>query len=243
MAEVTAAVASSSVPNPGLFARIVGVIFSPRETYAAVAARPKWLGVMAITLVIGAVGQYVMLSSPELQDNIIDQQVIAMRERGAGSEQQIAAVESLIERLPLIYLVGSVVVGPLAIAAMAGLFMLVFSMLMGGSGTFKQVFAVITHSGVISTLAAVFSAALTLAGVPPSGVQPPSANLGVFAPMLDEMSFFAMFLGSFNLILIWWVLSISIGLGVLYKRRTAPIFVTFMCIYVLGAAALAYVRS
>jgi hypothetical protein len=131
----------------------------------------------------------------------------------------------------------------LAIAAMAGLFMLVFSMLMGGSGTFKQVFAVITHSGVISTLAAVFSAALTLAGVPPSGVQPPSANLGVFAPMLDEMSFFAMFLGSFNLILIWWVLSISIGLGVLYKRRTAPIFVTFMCIYVLGAAALAYVRS
>lgn len=61
--------------------------------------------------------------------------------------------------------------------------------------------------------------------------------------MLDEMSFMAMFLGSFNLLLIWWVLSVSIGLSVLYRRRTGPIFMTFMAIYVMGAGLIAYVRS
>ena len=230
-------------PQPGLLARVIGVIFSPRDTYAAVAARPRWLGVMAITLVISAACQYVTLSSPELQDNIIDRQVRAMRESGGGSDQQIAGVESVISRLPVIYTVVTIVFGPLIVAAVAGILLLIFSMLLGGSATFRQVFAMVAHAGVISTIAGMFSAALTLAGVPPNGIQPPSANLGVFTPFLEEMSFLAVFLGTFNLILIWWLLSTSIGLGVLYRRRTGPIFIGFMFVYVVIAAIVAAVSS
>jgi hypothetical protein len=240
--EAVAAAPSNTAPS-GLVARFIGAIFSPRDTYASVAARPRWLGVMLITLLVGAAAQYVILSSPDLQDAIIDQQVTAMQERGGGSEEQIVAVETFIERLPLIYGVAAFVIGPLFTAIIAGLLMVVFTMIMGGTGTFKQLFAIVTHSGVISMIAAIFSAILVLAGVPPSGAQPPSANLSVFVPMLEETSFVTIFLGTINLVLVWWVINLAIGLGVLYRRRTGPIATALLSIYVVIALIVAMVRS
>ena len=37
-------------PLPGLAARMIGVLFSPRETFAAIVAKPRWMGVMVVTL-------------------------------------------------------------------------------------------------------------------------------------------------------------------------------------------------
>jgi hypothetical protein len=242
---VTETVAATPDPaSVGLFSRLVGIIFSPRETYAAVAARPRWLGMMAITLLIGAGAQYIILSSPELQDAIIDQQIVAMQQGGgAVSDQQIAGVETFIRRLPIIYGVAAFIIGPVITAMIAGLLMVVFTMIMGGAGTFRQLFAIVTHAGVISLLAGIFSALLVLAGVPPSGVQPPSASLGVFVPMLEETSFVAIFLGTINLILVWWLLSLAIGLGVLYRRRTGPIATALISVYVIIALIIAVVRT
>jgi len=174
MTETTTATAATEVRQPGLLSRIIGVIFSPRETYAAVAARPRWLGVMAITLVIGVAATYVMLSSPEMQDAAFDQALA--RIQAEPSDQQVATIETFISNMPLIYAAASFIVGPLFVAAIAGLFVWIFSMLMGGSGTFRQVFAIVAHSGVISMFSGVFSAALIAAGVPPTGAQPPSAS-------------------------------------------------------------------
>ena len=67
-------------------------------------------------------------------------------------------------------------------------------------------------------------------------------SLMVFLPMLDETSFAAKLLGSFDLFRIWWAINLSIGLGVLYRRRTAPIAGSMVIIYialaVLYAAAI-----
>ena len=52
-----------------------------------------------------------------------------------------------------------------------------------------------------------------------------ATNLSVFLPMLDESSFLAKFFGTIDLFLIWWVVVLSIGLGVLYRRKTGPIAV------------------
>src|SRR5687768_14901840 len=145
---------------------------------------------MLITLVVAAACQYVIMSSPALQKAMIDQQIQRMESDGtAATDQQIAAVERMIGLFPQIYPVATLVMGPLFVAAIAGILVGVFTTLMGGQGTFKQMFAVLTHSGVISTLSGVFSAALVVAGVPPVGVRPPGANLGIFVPMLEETSF------------------------------------------------------
>lgn len=229
----------------GLGARIVGVIFSPRETFAAVAARPKWLGVMAITLTVLSACYYVLMSNPMMQDNIIDQQITAMERNGqAVSDQQIAGIETFIGTyLPPIYAVVVFLIGPLITAAIAGIVVWIFTTLMGGTGTFRQVFAVLCHAGVVSTLSAVFMAGMLLAGVEPQGVRPPSANLGAFVPMLDDTSFVYIFMRTIDLILLWWMFTLAVGLGVLYKRKTGPIFTTFLGIYLTIALIVAFVSS
>ena len=68
-------------------------------------------------------------------------------------------------------------------------------------------------------------------------------NLGVFVPFLEETSFPARFLGALDLVVMWWMLNLAIGLGVLYKRRTGPIAVGLFVTYLVIALVIAAVRS
>jgi hypothetical protein len=221
-----------------------GVIFSPRETFAAIVARPRWLGVMVVTLILTSAAYYMILGSQDMQDAIVDQQVRAIESRGnAVSDEQVANMERFIGYLPVGYAVGVFVLGPLFGAAVAGIITGIFTTLMGGNGTFKQVFAVMNHAGVIPALSAVFVAGMLAIGAKPVGVRPPGANLGVFLPMLEETSFLAVMLRSIDMFLLWWMIVLAIGLGVLYKRRTGPIATTFIGLYVVIALLIAVFTS
>ena len=236
MADTTTA---QPVSQPGLLARIVGVLTSPKSTFAAVAARPRWLGVMAITLVIGAACQYYIMSSQGMQDAMFEQ---ATRNPNM-SDQQVAGVERFINVLPYVIAGATLILGPLFSAVIAGILLLIFSTLMGGEAKFKQVYAVMAHSGVVSTVAALLGAGLIMLGAQPTGANPPGANLGIFVPMLEETSFVTQFLSAIDLVLIWWLVTLSIGLAVLYKRRTGGIAFTLLCVYVLIALVRGYAGS
>jgi len=231
-------------PDPGLFARLIGVLFSPKETFAAIVARPRWLAVMVVTLVMSSAAYYVILSSQDMQDAIVDQQVRAMESRGnVVSDQQIANIERFIGYLPVGYAVGIFVLGPLFGAAIAGIVTGIFTTLMGGNGTFKQVFAVMNHAGFIPAISALFIAGMLAVGAKPIGARPPGANLGVFLPMLEETSFLAVLLRSIDMFLLWWMVVLAIGFGVLYKRRTGPIATTFIGLYIVIALLIATFTS
>ena len=231
-------------PDPGLFARLIGVLFSPKETFAAIVARPRWLAVMIVTLVMSSAAYYVILSSQDMQDAIVDQQVRAMESRGnVVSDQQIANIERFIGYLPVGYAVGIFVLGPLFGAAIAGIVTGIFTTLMGGNGTFKQVFAVMNHAGFLPAISALFIAGMLAVGAKPIGARPPGANLGVFLQMLEETSFLAVLLRSIDMFLLWWMVVLAIGLGVLYKRRTGPIATTFIGLYIVIALLIATFTS
>jgi hypothetical protein len=231
-------------PDPGLFARLIGVLFSPKETFAAIVARPRWLAVMIVTLVMSSAAYYVILSSQDMQDAIVDQQVRAMESRGnVVSDQQIANIERFIGYLPVGYAVGIFVLGPLFGAAIAGIVTGIFTTLMGGNGTFKQVFAVMNHAGFIPAISALFIAGMLAVGAKPIGARPPGANLGVFLPMLEDTSFLAVLLRSIDMFLLWWMVVLAIGLGVLYKRRAGPIATTFIGLYIVIALLIATFTS
>lgn len=234
-----------NMPSPGLVSRLIGVLLSPRETFAAIAAKPRWLGVMVVTLIMTSAGYYFILSSPDMQDAIITQQIRGIESRGGTvSEEQEANMERIIGRfVPIGYAVGIFVVGPLFGAAIAGIVTGIFTTLMGGNGTFKQVFAVMNHAGFIPAISALFIAGMLAIGAKPVGVRPPGANLGVFLPMLEETSFVAVMLRSIDMFLLWWMVVLAIGLGVLYKRKTGPIAATFIGLYVVIAVLIAVFTS
>jgi hypothetical protein len=90
-------------------------------------------------------------------------------------------------------------------------------------------------SNVIAALALLFMLPLNYAREAMSS----PTNLSVFLPMLDQAGFAARFLGAIDLFRIWWILNLSIGLGVLYKRKTAPIAWSLLGVYVVIALAVA----
>jgi hypothetical protein len=227
------------VADQGLVTRIFGVLLSPRATYAVVAAKPRSLGVAAVVLVIIGVAQGLFLSSEVGQQLVLDQQIRAMEAFGMTvSDQLYDQMEQGMKRAAITGPISQAIFWPIAIAIEAGILLVIFSLLMGGAATFKYVHAVVWHSSVIVAVQQVFSMALSYASGKMAG-----ANLGIFVPMLDERSFVTLFLGSIDLFFVWATISLAIGLGVLYRRRTGPIATTLLGIYVLVALVIALFRS
>jgi hypothetical protein len=227
------------VADQGLFARIVGVLLSPRATYAAVAAKPRVLGVLLVVLLVSGLAQGLFLSSEVGQQTALDQQVRSMEAFGINvTDQMYDQLEQGMKRAAITGPVFQAIFIPIVIAIESGIFLMIFSLLMGGAATFKHVYAVVAHSGVVVGLQQVFSMALSYASGKAAG-----ANLGVFVPMLDERHFVTLFLGSIDLFFVWATISLAIGLAVLYRRRTGPIATTMLALYVVIALAIALFRS
>ena len=238
---MTETTAPLTAPGPAsLPARLIGVIFSPRATYASVAAFPRWFGVLAFVTLVGAAGVYTLMSTEVGRQAALDQQVKTME--GFGMKIDDAAYERLengMKYAPYTGAVGQLVVLSIVAALLAGILLGVFNALLGGDANYRQVLAIVTHSGVIISLAQLFGLPLAYVRETLSS----ATNLAVFTPFLDENSFLARFLGSIDLFQIWWVVSLSIGLGVLYKRRTGPIATTILIVYAAIALVIAAIRT
>ena len=224
----------------GLLARVIGVFVSPRATYAAVAARPRWFGVLAVTVLLVAGGFFIFLSTEVGQQAVIDQQLQFMESLGLKlNDTQVEQMESRAQYARYTTAAGQLVGIPLVQVIIAGILLGIFNVMLGGDATFKQVLAVVTHSGVIFALQTIFSLPLDYFRETMSS----PTSLAVFAPFLEETSFMARLLGSIDLFQIWSTVSLAIGLGVLYKRRTAPIATSLFLIYFVIVAAIAAIRS
>jgi hypothetical protein len=237
----TMAPESAAVIRPqSLPARIVGVLTSPRATFADVAARPRWLGVLAFVVLVGAVATFVFLSTAVGKQAMFDQQVRMLESFGVKlNDAAYARMEAGLDRAPYTGAISQVVVLPLMGLVISGIAIGIFNAILGGNATFKQVFAVVAHSGVVITLAQLFGLPLGYARETISS----TTNLAVFFPFLDDSSFAARFLGSIDLFQIWWIVILAIGLGVLYRKRTGPIATSMLIVYVSIGLVIATIKS
>jgi Yip1-like protein len=222
-------------------ARIIGVLTSPRATYADVAARPRWLGAFLAVFLVSAAAATTFMST-EVGRNAVLEQQIAQSESWTGrpmNQQQLDRLETMskyfVYTAPIFQLVFFIVGG----LAIAGLAFGVFSALLGGDASFKQVYAVVVHSGLVVAALALFTTPLAYARQTISS----ATNLAVFFPFLDDSSFAARLLGAIDLVYIWWIVSISIGLGVLYRKRTGSIATTILIVYAVIALVIAAVKT
>ena len=236
----TVAPAVSGTAAKGFPARILGVIFAPRATYADVAARPAWLGALLVVLMLTGGSTFAFLSTEIGKNAMLDQQRQTMESFGVKlNEQAMQRMEEGAARAPYFAVISQAVFLPVAALAVAGIALAVFNALLGGDARFKQVFAIVAFSGVILALGAIFVLPLDYARETMSS----PTTLSVFLPFLEENSFLARFLGSIDLIRVWWFVSLSIGLAVLYRKRTGPIAVTMLVVYAVIALVVAAIQS
>jgi hypothetical protein len=228
-------------PAPkNLLARFIGVITSPRETFASIAAHPKWLGILALSAVVIALFAALPLTTEAGRHAAIEQQVQQMQSFGMTvSDQMYEQFEKRSATMPYTAGLGALVISPIIALIFSGILFAVFNAALGGEASFKQVFSVYLHAGAISVLSAVFSGVVNYF----QGAMGSVANLGKLLPMLPENSFAGRLLGMVDVFLIWYIVVLAIGLAVLYRRRTQPIAVSLLSVYAVIAIVVALIKS
>jgi hypothetical protein len=231
---------SSKERSRGVLGRAIGVVFSPRATYADVAAHPRAFGALVAVVAVSAIATFTFLSTEVGRNAALDQQLSAMESFGIHpSAEQLQQIEERTASSKYFAIAALAVVIPGFSLMVAGLGIAVFNAALGGTATFKQVYAIVVHSWFVPALQTVFVLPLNYARESMSS----STSLAIFLPMLDDASFLGRLLGSIDLFRIWWIVSLAIGFGVLYKRRTGPIAGTLLAIYVVIALAVAGVMT
>jgi hypothetical protein len=234
-------VAPEPVAGPkGLFQRFLGMLLSPRETFANVVAHPRWLGMYALVLLVSVVCIGGFLATKVGQQAWLDQAVRSSENFGRQvTDQQYQGMEKMAPYAWMIQAGSMLVMSPIITLIMTGILFGVFTAT-GGNATFKQVFTVLVHSSVVTCVQQLFVMPLNYVRESMTS----ATNLAVLLPMLEEGTFFARLAGMIDLFIIWWVVVLSIGLAVLYKRKTGPIALGLFVVYgIIALAVAALVRG
>jgi hypothetical protein len=235
MVNTTVQPGATAVPR-GLASRFAGIVTSPRATYDSVVAHPKWFGMLALTTIAVAalMGGFLMTSTGQ------DAWYEAATNRPGMTEPQMQAMERIAAVSGYVAIASTLVVMPLLVVVVSGLLFAVFNAALGGNATFKQVLAVAAHAGPVAVLAQLFTVPLNYA----RGTMTSATNLYVLVQsFVDEATFMGRLLAMIDIFLVWQLIVLSIGLGVLYRRRTQPIATTLLILYVVIAVIVAFVRS
>jgi hypothetical protein len=232
---------AGSAPAPkNLVARFIGILFSPKETFQAVAASPKVLGMLLTVSILTGVFTALPMTTDAGKQAALDQQVQSMKSLGFQVTDQVYdQMQKGAGRLPYTTGIGAFVFIPIVSLIFAGILFAIFNAALGGEASYKQVYSVYIHSGVIGVASAAVSGVVNYF----SGHAGSVANLGALLPMLEEKSFVANLLGTVDIFIIWSVIVLAIGLGVLYKRRTQPIAISLLSVYAVIALAIAAFKS
>lgn len=238
---MTETAALDLAPQPGLFARAIGIITSPKATFEAVVRKPRVLGVLALVAFLVGASQSAMNFTEKGRQASVDFQVSQMEKFGVTvTDQMYESIAARQKYAVYTAFVGTFISFPIVLLIMSGILYAVFNAIMGGTGEFKQVMAVCAHSMVISSLGAIFGGVMNFIR---GSVSTSVANLGMLLPMLPERSFAANLAGAIDVFTIWWVITLSIGLGVLYKRKTSSVAMGLFAVYAVIAIGVSYFFS
>jgi hypothetical protein len=225
-------------PPQGLLSRFIGVIVSPKATFQSVVAHPKVLGMLLLICLTMAVLVGGFLFTKVGQDAWLDA-ASAGTFSGPVNDQQYAQMQRMAPYVGYFGVGQMLIATPLIFLVTAGILFAVFNAALGGEATFKQLFAVVVHSSAVSVIGQLFTVPMNYL----RGTLSSATNLSVLLPMVDETSFLGRLFGMIDLFIIWWLVVLAIGLGVLYRRRTQPIALTLFGVYAVIAVVVAVVRS
>jgi hypothetical protein len=223
---------------PGLLTRTISVIWSPRPTFEAVMATPKWLGMLALTIVVPALITGAFMSTDVGQQALVAQQQATFEELGLTfSDEQFAQITQATSYSGFVQAGSLVVTIPVLTLVLSGLLFASANAFLAARVTFVQVYAVVVHIGVINIVQQLFQTPLNYA----RGAITSPSTLAAFVPMLEPATFTVRLLSAVDLFIVWQVVLLAIGLSVFATRRSGPVITAFLLLYAAIATGIAVV--
>ena len=187
-----------------------------------------------VLLAITAVCQALLFQTEVGQIALVDQwERTALAFGQSVDDARYAELQALSQSGPLYGVATAVASGPVLTLVLAGVIFLVLQPGGGQSVSFSQVLAVTAHAGVILAIREVLSVPVTVMREATGG----ATSMGLWFPALDAASFAGRFMGALDVFVMWWVIVLAIGVGVLYGRQARQLAAAFLGVYA-GVALL-----
>ncbi len=227
----------SSVVQPrssSVVQTLFGTLRRPRQTFAALAARPAWTGALLVTFAIIGAAKVGLMLTPEGQQALTDQWATRAEAFGQpvtdANYQAFVNLGSRAVEIAAATAIGTGLVLAVAVALLAHL------LFRGRTGaTLSQALAVTTHAGAALALRELVAAPLNF--VRESLSSP--LTLGTLFQGLDEVSAAARFLGMIDLFWVWWLALLAFGFSAVYGRRAGRLAAGFIGLYVAFGLVMA----
>ena len=244
MEEIQETREAGSAREMGLIRRMLGVFFSPGETFASVgrqAGHLDWLVPLIVVALVSIIS--LRLTMPIVQAETLGK----MRQRIIEQKPDLSEekMQETMEKVQGVTETAAFINAPVGAAAwlfvQAAVLLALVNFVLGGRGAYKKVLAVTGYSSLIAVPAAIVTVPLMLA----RGTMHVQVGLGLLLPASLEGSFLFHFLTYITLFSIWQYSLVSIGVGAVSgigtKRAAWGVFVLFFAFILIVASIQGFV--
>lgn len=216
------------------FVQHVTLVFSdPASAFEKLVARPRWIGVFLLVLVVSIAGT--QASYPLVMDMQREMSERSMENRQLTPEQEEMAMQRFSRPDSPVYRIVAIVLQVLGqllwLMIMAGILMFGGNVLLGGESTFKTLMAITAYSWLVLIPKTLLTVPLMLA----KGSAAVSTSLQILIPSDQWMTPLGAALGAFDLFSIWMIFLLVTGISIAYRFSRAKAATLVISLYVMMA--------
>lgn len=212
--------------SSGGFSKIIGIYFKPKEVFASLKVKSSWLLPFIVFSIFAMIFGY-LSTEPRMAD--VKAKVLSNPQY---TEEQKAQIEERIDQQA--QQKWTIVITPafvLIYIAFISLFLwLALSVILGGKGSFKDMFSIFTYSCLVGIPAMIIKTPLILAK---NSIEKVHTDLAIFLPVDLSDKFFYQFLAGFDFFIFWQVLLIATGVSIIYQLTFKKSLTTVMSLWTL----------
>ena len=236
-----------AAPTAGWGATLANLYFAPREAFQALLVRPRFWIPLAGFLALNAAFTAVWLQQMDPREFMRTQIEDSGRADQMPPEQMENIIDTQVKVFPFFAWLSPLVILPVGVMAVAGIFLFVFRFLFGGDVSFSQSVAVLAWSMVAVGLVTTPLTLLVMGLKDDWNLDPRTvlqANISLFLDRAATSKPLYSLAESLDLFSFWIMALLAAGYGVANRKTTGwalPGVVGVWAIYVLGKVALAAV--
>lgn len=194
------------------------VLFDPKKGFAEIREKPNWLLPLLLTIVLAFVAYGAIVQTIGADELATQQLAAGGADMSQMSDEQFEMTKKITVYAPFIAIP---IVFPLMCLAIAGVFLLAYTLL-GGENKYRRVFSVVAHTFLVQQLISFVLLLVVLAVGNPENFDmqnPLATNLGVFFDRHESPAGFA-FASSLDILSIYFVILAGMGLAITGRSKT-----------------------
>lgn len=145
MATMTPEMPVPTPPSKSAFERLIGVFFSPGETFADIARSPGFVLPLGLIMIMSLTSS-VIITNRVGMENIVRQQMMKSPRTAEMPKEQLEQAVERGAKFGAYFAYAAPVFAAIGLLIIAGALLMMANFVFGGASSFKQMFGVVTHA-------------------------------------------------------------------------------------------------